>query len=70
MARGSTRQDRLGGSKMLKLWKFQGPTDLGSSEPMQQVDLPDVGTGWHTLKMTFTGNRILVYYNGGARRST
>ena len=31
---------------------------------MHEVSLPDVGTGWHTLKMTFIGNRILVYYNG------
>ena len=32
---------------------------------MQEVTLPAVGTGWHTLKMTFIGNRILVYYDGG-----
>ena len=31
---------------------------------MHQVTLPDVGTGWHTLQMTFIGNRILVYYEG------
>ncbi len=31
---------------------------------MRQVSLPDVGTGWHTLKMTFQGKRILVYYDG------
>ena len=53
-----------GGSNVLKLWKFQGWTDIGSGIPMQQVSLPDVGTGWHTLQMTFTGNRILVYYDG------
>jgi len=31
---------------------------------MRQVSLPDVGTGWHTLQMTFQGNRIFVYYDG------
>ena len=53
-----------GGSNVLKLWKFQGWADLGSGIPMHQVTLPDVGTGWHTLQMTFIGNRILVYYEG------
>ena len=31
---------------------------------MQQVNLPSVGTGWHTLQLTFNGNRIRVYYDG------
>ena len=31
---------------------------------MQQVSLPAVGTGCHTLQLTFIGNRILVYYDG------
>ena len=53
-----------GGSNLLKLWKFRGWTDIGAGVPMQQVSLPDVGTGWHTLQMTFIGNRILVYYDG------
>ena len=53
-----------GGSNMLKLWKFRGWTDLGAGVAMQQVSLPAVGTGWHTLQMTFTGNRIQVYYDG------
>ena len=35
-----------------------------TGDPMQQVSLPDVGTGWHTLQLTFIGNRILVYYDG------
>ena len=35
--------------------------------PMQQVNLPEVGTGWHTLQMTFIGNRILVYYDGSQK---
>jgi hypothetical protein len=56
-----------GGSNLLKLWKFRGWTDIGTSVPMQQVSLPAVGTGWHTLQMTFLGNRILVYYDGVLR---
>jgi hypothetical protein len=53
-----------GGSNTLKLWKFRGWTDVGSGAPMQQVSLPAVGTGWHTLKLIFTGNRIVVEYDG------
>src|SRR5256885_3175585 len=30
---------------------------------MQRVSLPSVGTNWHTLKMTFQGNQISVYYD-------
>ena len=56
-----------GGSNMLKLWKFRGWTDVGSGVPMHQVSLPEVGTGWHTLQMTFIGNRILVYYDGSLK---
>jgi len=55
----------LGGSNVLKLWKFKTWTDVDNkSVPMQQVSLPDVGTGWHSLQLTFMGNRILVYYDG------
>jgi hypothetical protein len=54
-----------GGSNVLKLWKFRSWTSIDiSASMMQQVSLPDVGTGWHTLKITFTGNHILVYYDG------
>ena len=54
-----------GGSNVLKLWKFQGWTNLVSGVPMQQVNLPAaLGTGWHTLQMAFKGNTILVYYDG------
>ena len=31
---------------------------------MRQVSLPGVGTGPHTLKLTFLGSRIQVYYDG------
>jgi hypothetical protein len=57
-----------GGSNLLKLWKFQSWTYLNIFAPMQQVSLlSDVGTGWHTLQMTFIGNRILVYYDGSQK---
>ena len=52
-----------GGSNVLKLVKFRGWTSW-SGTPMQQVALADVGTSWHSLKMAFIGNRILVYYDG------
>jgi len=54
-----------GGSNVLKLWKFQGWTNIGAGTPMQQVSLPAaVGTGSHTLQMTFVGSLIQVYYDG------
>jgi hypothetical protein len=53
-----------GGSNVLKLWKFQGWTNIGAGTPMQQVSLPAVGTGSHMLQMTFVGNLIQVYYDG------
>jgi hypothetical protein len=31
---------------------------------MQQVNLPSVGTNWHTLKLDLAGDRILVWYDG------
>jgi hypothetical protein len=55
-----------GGSNVLKLVKFRDWTTW-SRVPMQQVNLPDVGTGWHTLQMTFIGSRILVYYDGSLK---
>ena len=51
-----------GGSSVLKLIKFRGWTSW-SGTPMQQVALPGVGTGWHTLKLTFIANQIQVYYD-------
>ncbi len=52
---------------MLKLWKFRTWTDIGAGVPMQQISLPEVGTGWHTLQMNLIGSRILVYYDGTLR---
>jgi hypothetical protein len=53
----------LGGSNVLKLIKFRSWTTWNGA-PMIQVALPSVGTGWHTLKLAFDGNRIRVYYDG------
>ena len=52
-----------GGSNVLKLIKYRDWTDW-SQTPMQQVNLGSVGTGWHTLKLSFASNRIVVYYDG------
>ena len=52
-----------GGSAVLKLVKFRTWTTW-SGTTMKQVSLSSVGTGWHTLKLTFQGSRILVYYDG------
>jgi hypothetical protein len=56
-----------GGSKVLKLIKFQSWTSFGYTNtgfmPMQQVSLPAVGTNWHTLKLGFQGNQIAVFYD-------
>ena len=52
-----------GGSNVIKLIKFRDWTTW-SGAPMQQVGVPNVGPGWHTLKMALDGNRIRVYYDG------
>jgi len=48
---------------MLGLIKFTGWTSWTASA-MQSVNLPSVGTGWHELKLSFSGNRIQVFYDG------
>ncbi len=53
----------LGGANVLKLIKFRDWTSWSGS-PMAQVSLPGVGTGWHNLKLVFSGSRIQVYYDG------
>jgi hypothetical protein len=52
-----------GGSKMLKLIKFEGWT-VWSFTPMATVTLPAVGTNAHTLKVTFSTNGIAVLFDG------
>ena len=52
-----------GGSKALKLIKFEGWT-VWSFTPMATVTLPNVGTNAHTLKLTFKGTNITVSFDG------
>ena len=56
-----------GGSNVLKLIKFQNWTGFGyngfSSVPMQQVNLPAVGTNSHTVKLALDGNQLSVFYD-------
>ena len=57
-----------GGSATLELLKFQDWSDFGydgvAYAPMYQVSLPSVSTNWHSLRLTFHGNLIGVYYDG------
>ncbi|MBZ5690072.1 MAG: cadherin-like domain-containing protein [Acidobacteriia bacterium] len=53
----------LGVSAVLRLVKFSNWTTW-SYTPMAQVNLPGVGTSWHTLLATFQGNRIQASYDG------
>jgi hypothetical protein len=56
-----------GGARALKLVKFQTWSTWGyngsSYTPMQQVTLASVGTNWHTLKLSFSGNQITVFFD-------
>ena len=45
------------GSNVLKLVKFRGWTSW-SGTPLQQVNLPSVGTGSDRLQLAFNGNHI------------
>ena len=58
----------LNSRNSVALIKFQDWQDWGyqgsNFTPMQQVSLPGVGTNWHTLKLAFQANRILVYVDG------
>ncbi len=51
------------GSSIMRLIKFHGWRDW-SYTPMAQVNLPGVGAIWHTLNLTFRGNRIQASYDG------
>jgi hypothetical protein len=55
------------GSNTLELVKFQywlGYEYTNSTwQPMRKVSLPSVGTNWHTVKLTFQGNQITVFYD-------
>jgi len=52
-----------GGSLVLKLIKFTGWANW-SGVAMQAVTLPNVGTNWHTLAMTFQDANIAIAYDG------
>jgi len=61
-------ESSAGGSNVLKLIKFSTYTTFGYTNvgfiPMQQTNLPTVGTNWHSLRLTFLGNQISVGYDG------
>jgi large repetitive protein len=38
-----------------------------SGTAMAEAALPSVGTGWHTLKLVCSGNRIQVFYDGTSK---
>jgi hypothetical protein len=53
------------GPSNLRLIKFHNwDTWSPTFTPMALVNLPGVGTTYHTLRMTFQGNTIDVYYDG------
>jgi hypothetical protein len=55
----------LGPTPALRLIKFHSWNTWSSSfTPMALVNLPAVGTATHTLRMTFQGNQIAVYFDG------
>jgi len=54
------------GGNILVLGKMWSWTTYGGA-PMAQVNLPSVGTGFHTLKIVCNGTRIQVYYDGIAK---
>jgi hypothetical protein len=57
----------IGGSKVLKLIKFQNWTAFGYNgtylAPIQQVALTSVGTNWHSVQLSFQGDQIKVYFD-------
>jgi len=55
-----------GGTNLLRLIKFQNYSTfsyLGVSGPIAEVNLPPVGTNFHTLKLAFLWNQIAVYFD-------
>lgn len=51
----------VGGSNLLRLVKF---TSWETWTSLKQVRLPAVGTDTHTLKLSFSGNRITAHFDG------
>jgi hypothetical protein len=60
-------ENSTGGSNVLRLIKFQSYSSfsyLGVAGPIAEVNLPSVGTGFHTVKLAFLSNRIAAYFDG------
>ena len=60
-------ENSTGGSNVLRLIKFQSYSSfsyLGVGGPIAEVNLPAVGTNFHTVKLAFLWNRIAVYFDG------
>ena len=53
----------LGPVNAMRLIKFSA-WEVWSFTPMALVNLPSVGTNYHTLKLNFQGNQITVFYDG------
>jgi uncharacterized repeat protein (TIGR01451 family) len=55
------------GSAVLKLFKFQDWATFGYNgspgAPMAIFSVPPIGAAWHTLKLSFLGNQIGVFYD-------
>jgi len=62
------------GGSSLRLVKFQNWTNWSYAgeqfTPMQRIALPEVGTNWHTVKLTFQDQLIMVFYDGVQMIST
>jgi Bacterial Ig domain/Immunoglobulin domain len=56
------------GPAIMRIFKFQDWFSFEYTnvtyQPLALVNLPSVGTNWHTLKLTFQGNQIGAYYDG------
>src|SRR5260370_37258896 len=64
-------ENSAGGSNVLRLLKFQNYTAFGyqgtAFNPVAQTNLAAVGTGFHTVRMDFSTNRIIIYLDGVAQ---
>src|SRR5205085_7463370 len=61
-------ENSTGGSNVLKLIKFQSYTNFAyqgtPALPIQQVNLAQVGTNFHTLSLTVKSNQLAVSFDG------
>src|SRR5215467_2886876 len=64
-------ENSAGGSNMVRLLKFQNYTTFGylgtAFAAVGATNLASVGTGFHTVRMDFSTNRIIVYLDGVAQ---